>query len=106
MDDRANLTRRAVITGQALPSSGAGLHHISSAVVTVLPSRRDDVAARLAAIQGVEVHAAEVSKIVIVIEGPSTGFLGERLTKITLLDGVIAANMVCELTDTVEDRQA
>ena len=41
-------------------------------------------------------------KIVIVIDGTSTGMLGDTLTYISTLDGVIAANMVFEHVDTEE----
>lgn len=44
----------------------------------------------------VEVYAHEGGKIVVVIEGTSTGAMGDYLTRIALLDGVIAANMVFE----------
>ena len=41
--------------------------HISSAVVSVLPPRRDEVLRALAALPDVEIHQAEASKIVIVM---------------------------------------
>lgn len=71
-------------------------HHISSAVISVLPAMMDTVLLHLSAMQDVEVHGHEGGKIVVVIEGPSTGAMGDRLTRIALLDGVIAANMVYE----------
>lgn len=71
-------------------------HHISSAVVSVLPDRMDEILSKLPSLDGVEVHAAREGKIVVVIEGPSTGVLGDRLTRIALLDGVVSANMVYE----------
>ena len=45
---------------------------------------------------GVEIHVHEGSRIVITIEGPSSGRLGEILTSISVLDGVISASMVFE----------
>ena len=57
-------------------------HHISSAVVS--------------AMRDVVVHAHEGGKIVVVIEGACTGVMGDCLTRIALLDGVVAANMVFE----------
>lgn len=77
-------------------------HHISSAVVSVLPTRGDDVAAQLSAMRDVEVYAHEGGKIVVVIEGTSTGAMGDYLTQIALLDGVIAANMVFEHIESEE----
>ena len=71
-------------------------HHISSAVIATKPGALDSVLAALAGLDNVEVHGADKGKIVIVIEGPSTGVLGDTLMRISLLDGVIAANMVFE----------
>ena len=71
-------------------------HHISSAVVSVLPAMTGAVLAQLSAIPGIEVHGHHGGKIVIVVEGGSTGAMGDHLARIALLDGVIAANMVFE----------
>ena len=80
-------------------------HHISSAVITILPGRMDDVLAMLEPLPDVEVRAHEGGKIVIVLEGSSTGVLGERLAHIALLDGVITANMVFEHIEKLEAAQ-
>ena len=71
-------------------------YHISSAVVATMPARTGAVLTALAEMRNVEVHGHANGKIVIVIEGTSTGMLGDRLSQISLLDGVIAANMVFE----------
>jgi periplasmic nitrate reductase NapD len=73
--------------------------HVSSAVVAVKPGRDPVVVAALAGMVGVEVHAADRNRVVITIEGSSTGELGDRLSTIALMDGVIAANMVFELSE-------
>jgi len=73
-------------------------HHISSAVVVTRPEAVQVMSATLAGIEGVEVHATGGGKIVIVIEGPSSGFLGETLIRISAMDDVIAAHMVFEQT--------
>lgn len=78
-------------------------HHISSAVIAARPGCLDGVLAALGGFDNVEVHGADKGKIVIVIEGPSTGVLGDTLMRISLLDGVIAANMVFEHVDMEED---
>jgi nitrate reductase NapD len=82
----------------------ADRHHISSAVVLVLPERREEVSRQLARMRGVEVHAGEGSRIVITIEGPTSGKLGETLTTISVMDGVLAANMVFEHAEDQEAR--
>jgi nitrate reductase NapD len=50
----------------------------------------------LASLDGVVVLSAEGGKIVVVIEGESTGALGASLSEMSLLEGVVAANMVFE----------
>jgi nitrate reductase NapD len=73
--------------------------HISSAVVSVLPDRRDQVLRRLAAMPGVETHHRDASKIVIVMEAIESGILGGRLAEIATWPGVLSANMVFEQAD-------
>lgn len=85
------INRRAFLTG-----SESGRHYISSAVVIALPAKLAAVRTSLEAMRGVEIHAAEGSRIVVTIEGPTSGSLGESLMQMTLLDGVLAANMVYE----------
>ena len=75
-------------------------HHISSAVVSVLPEHGGAVAEAIAAIPDTEVHHVVAGKIVIVMEGPSEGALGERLARIALMDHVLSASMVYEVVDT------
>lgn len=79
--------------------------HISSAVLMVQPARADALAAHVATLPGVDVHACQGGKIVITIEGPTTGMLGNTLTQMSLLDGVLAANMVFEHVDKLEDSE-
>ncbi|MFC3075184.1 chaperone NapD [Shinella pollutisoli] len=79
-------------------------HHISSAVIAVKPESADSVLAALAGLENVEVHGAGRGKIVVVIEGPSTGVLGDTLMRISTLDGVIAANMVFEHVEMEEEK--
>jgi len=82
-------------------------HHVSSAVVITRPELTGDVAARLAEIEGVEVYGTGPGKIVVVIEGPHSGVLGERLIGISGMDGVLAAHMVfeqaLEIEETIDD---
>ena len=98
MRDGRELTRRSVLTGDLIHT-----HHISSAVVVALPARRETIATHLAAVPGVEVHAGDGSRIVVTIEGPTSGALGETLTRISLMDGVISANMVFEHIEHAEN---
>jgi nitrate reductase NapD len=93
------LTRRDILTAHT-----PDRHHVSSAVVLSRPERREDVTARLSGMSGVEVHASQDSRIIITIEGATSGALGETLTTIALMDGVLAANMVFEHADVQEAR--
>ena len=54
-------------------------HHISSAVVMTRPEHVEQVALRLGELDDVEVHGSGAGKIVIVIEGPTAGHLGDIL---------------------------
>jgi len=96
MKQHSGITRRDLILGNGSRKKQQSWHHISSAVISVWPDRLNEIRDHLSKMEGVEVHAADGSKIVIIIEGPTTGALGERLTKINLLDGVLSANLVFE----------
>lgn len=78
------------------------LLHISSAIVRTRPEHTEAVSRRLAALPGTEVHRAEDGRIVIVLEGAGSGANGARLAEIALLDGVLAASLVYEQTETLE----
>lgn len=95
---------RAITRRNLLTAGSSERNHISSAVVLALPDRREEVSERLASMRGVEVHAGEGSRIVITIEGPTSGMLGETLTAISVMDGVLAANMVFEHAEGQEAR--
>jgi nitrate reductase NapD len=73
-----------------------GRHHISSAVVMTRLESMNSVASRLELLDGVEVHGSGSGKIVVVIEGPTAGHLGETLINISAMDDVLAAHMVFE----------
>ncbi|UPK04150.1 chaperone NapD [Bradyrhizobium sp. 170] len=77
--------------------------HISSAVISVLPQRRDEVLRTLAALPEVEIHQSDASKIVIVMEATESGILGSRLAEIAAWPGVLSANMVFEQVERLAD---
>ena len=76
--------------------TGEATVHISSAVISVLPERREEVLRTLATLPDVEVHYGAASKIVIVMEAAESGILGGRLAEIATWQGVLSANMVFE----------
>ena len=77
-------------------------YHISSAVVSIVPGREDEVLSVLPSLPGVEVHITERSRAVVTIEGRNSREMGDRLTDIAKMAGVIAANMVFEHSDEEE----
>ena len=92
-------SRRALLTGKLTSPSAFAAEsalHISSAIVTVLPNRRDEILKRLSALPEVEIHHAESFKIVLVLEAGDAGAIGGRLAEIATWNGVISANMVFE----------
>ena len=95
---------RAITRRDLLTAEPDDRHHISSAVVLALPEHGKAVCERLADMPGVEVHAFEESRIVITIEGRTSGMLGATLTAISVMDGVLAANMVFEHAEDQEAR--
>ena len=95
--DTKALSRRAFLTAQR--SNIPEQHCISSAVASLLPGREDEVLARLGAMDGVETGARQGQKLVLLLEGPSSGAVGSLLAQIAVMDGVISANMVFEHTE-------
>ena len=112
MRPKARIDRRDFLRGRILPDGPPGsaaeprFHHISSAVVTARPERCPGLALEIAALPQTEVYAVEGSKIIVVIEGQSSGEIGGRLTAIALLDGVFSANLVFEQIEPLEDHGA
>ena len=78
-----------------MPEPGT-LHHISSAVITVVPARSEAVADAIARLPETEVHHRHGSKIVVVLEGSDSDVIGGRLALISQLGGVLSATLVYE----------
>lgn len=77
--------------------------HVSSAVVLTSPAAADRLVETLAEMPNVEIHAAENGKIILVIEGRSSGEMGATLAAISGLPDVMAANMVFEHAEDLEE---
>ena len=92
---RDPIDRRQLLTGHVV-SRPHGPSHISSALVLAFPDRRAEIAERISQLPNTEVHGIENGKIVVVLEGADVGEIGERLTAISLMEGVLAANLVFE----------
>jgi periplasmic nitrate reductase NapD len=102
----ASPSRRALLKGKLTSrpaQTDARSVHISSAIVSVLPNRRDEILVRLSALMGVEIHHVESFKIVVVLEADEAGAIGSRLAEIATWTGVLSANMVFEQTTEPSD---
>ena len=77
-------------------------HHISSILVSAQPAAVSAVSAAIAALPDTEVRLVEGCRIIAVLEGPDSRSIGDRLTRIALMDGVLAANMVFEHIESVD----
>ncbi len=98
MREPDTLQRRQILTGNLNQDSRAEQRftHISSAIVTARPENAGAVADRIAGMPGIQVHAVQGAKIILVLEGRSVGEVGGRLAEISVMDGVFSANLVFE----------
>jgi nitrate reductase NapD len=76
--------------------------HISSALVHVRAERTQEVARQITALDGAELHFAEAGKIIVTLEGATSGAIAERLGDIGRLAGVLAATLVYHEVTTPE----
>jgi nitrate reductase NapD len=103
MGGQHTLNRRELFLGRQKAVEAEQRYHVSGAVVRVVPRALPALLECLRGMQGVEISAQTNDRVVITIEGESAGALGARLTEINLLDGVIAASMVYEHSESVEE---
>lgn len=83
-------------------SEGKRRYYVSSAVIVMKPQDQERVRRAISEMSGVEVHGVQDGKMVVVIEGYSSGQLGAALSAISAIDGVVAANMVFEHSEEQE----
>lgn len=98
---RDAIGRREFLSGQFTTKS-TGVRHISSALVLAFPERLAEIVRRISELPDTEVHGIENGKIVVVLEGDDAGQIGERMIAISLMDGVLAANLVFEQADELD----
>ncbi len=70
--------------------------YISSAVVSVLPMGMADVMNKIRQMPGTEISSSAGHKLVVLMEAADRDELGARLVEISLLEGVLSANMAFE----------
>ncbi len=75
--------------------------HIASAVVLAAPERSAEVAERLAALPGVELHAGDVTdgRLVVSIEGARYRDVADTLMRLRDTEGVISSELVYQYSD-------
>jgi len=85
-----------------MPERRVDVAHISSAVVRSRPADMMRLAAEIDAMGGAETVHGEQGKLIVILEGPTSGAIGDLLTRISLMEGVISAAMVYEQIEPVE----
>ena len=85
-----------------MPERRHDVAHISSAVVRCRPADMMRLTAEIDAIDGAETVHGEQGKLIVILEGPTSGAIGDLLTRISLKEGVISAAMVYEQIEPVE----
>jgi nitrate reductase NapD len=88
------MNRRELFQGGAADDNK--ITHVASAVISALPHHLVQVRAHLAVTRGVEVVAVHNHKIVLLLEASGRDAIGSLLTQISLLEGVLSANLVFE----------
>ena len=73
--------------------------HIASVIVRVRPEQAADVAARIAATPGLEVHAAAEGKIIVVIEAESERELADCMDGLRQAPDVMFVSLVYHQVD-------
>ncbi len=81
--------------------------HISSLVVHCRPAQAAEVAERILALPGTEIHGGvEQGKLILVLETSTEGEIVERLNTVQLLDGVLAATLVFHQVEAVSHQHS
>lgn len=94
-NDRRGFLRAAWLRDLAQSAAGEGETEIASVVVHAIPARIGEVAEAIAAIAEAEIAATDPrGKLVVALEAPAGGRLGEVLNQLSLLPGVVAATLV------------
>lgn len=76
--------------------------HVASAVLHCMRAHLPELRRRLDAEPGVCVHgSSETGKLVVTLEGPTADHITDAVRRLALLDGVHAAALVYQCSDTV-----
>jgi len=73
--------------------------NISGVLVHVQPKRMDEISEELNAIAGVDVHAAEMGKLVVTVENEKLNALADQVMAFQHIKGVMSVSMVYHESD-------
>jgi nitrate reductase NapD len=103
MSDRSTINRRKFISAgwtdpdTALPEPRG---EIASILVQARPERLAEVEAAICALHGCEIHGRDPKgKLVVVVDSPNDGAIGDILNRIAMTDGVLSAALVFHAID-------
>lgn len=85
-----------------MPERAKAVRHISSTVVRCRPADMARLQADIDVLEGAETVHGEHGKLIVILEGPTSSAVGDLLTRINLMDGVVSAAMVYEQIEPVE----
>lgn len=102
-NSKAIIDRREFISGRLVDSDRVIAPpggEIASILVQARPENLDEVEAAIVALAGCEIHGRDPKgKLVVVIDAPNAGAIGETLNIIALLPNVYSASLVFHATD-------
>ena len=98
MPDKSTVNRRKFISASWADRETALAEHggeIASILVQARPERLVEVEAAICALHGCEIHGRDPKgKLVVVIDRPTDGAIGESLNRIAMMEGVLTAALV------------
>jgi nitrate reductase NapD len=88
-------------------SDDLGELHIASLVLHVLPQRVSSVRARVARVEGAEVHGVgPTGKMVVTLEALGAARIAARVAELQAIDGVLSAALVYQHAEPIEEMDA
>jgi nitrate reductase NapD len=75
-------------------------YNVCGVLVMVAPQRAAEVEAALSAMEGVEIHANQNSRLVVTVEGPNDRDFANRINAFSDIRGVLSTSLVYHEIDT------
>lgn len=103
MSDKSAVNRRKFISAGWADRETALAEHsgeIASILVQAKPERLAEVEAAICALHGCEIHGRDPKgKLVVVVDSPNDGAIGDSLNRIAMTEGVLSAALVFHAID-------